>query len=167
MMSETNLQGVDELIAMFETITDETMRKTGRAALRKAANVIRDKARENAERVDDPSTPEDIAKNITLRWNGKLYRRNKDMSFQIGVRGGARAYRSSGGVLHKKDNKNPGGDTRYWRFLEFGTQHSPAQPFLRPALPAVAAKASQTFVDEYKKGIDRAISRAKKKGTNS
>lgn len=166
-MNSTDLQGVDELVAMFETIKDETMRKTGRAALRKAGNVIRDKARENAERVDDPSTPENIAKNITLRWDGKLYRRTKNMAFQIGVRGGARAYRSSGGVLHKSGGKNPGGDTRHWRFIEFGTQNSPAQPFLRPALPAVAAKASQTFIDEYKKGIERAIKRASKKGTTA
>lgn len=150
------LKGVDELEAKLKTITYETRRKTGRSALRKAANVLRKRAIDSAKRFDDPETTEDISKNIAINWNNKTFRRTGDMHFSVGVRGGAK----KGG----KAKKGKGGDTWYFRFVEFGTQHMAAQPFLRPAMEQGSADASQAFVDEYKKGIDSAIRRAAKKG---
>ena len=59
---------------------------------------------------------------------------------------------------------NPGGATYYWRFLEFGTQHASAQPIMRPAMNGADMQVINTFTDEFEKAIDRAVSRANKKG---
>ncbi|HEL8103645.1 TPA: hypothetical protein U0A68_004974, partial [Escherichia coli] len=54
---------------------------------------------------------------------------------------------------------NPGGDTWYWRFLEFGTEHVAARPFMRPAMNGADAEVVSTFARELEKAVDRAIRR--------
>ncbi|HCS6348663.1 TPA: hypothetical protein OR096_004401, partial [Escherichia coli] len=63
------------------------------------------------------------------------------------------------------DKGNPGGDTWYWRFLEFGTEHAAAKPVLRPAINGVDTDVINIFAAELEKSIDRAVRRAAKKGT--
>lgn len=182
-----SIEGMDELIPKLEGITYETKYKGGRAALRKAAQVVREAARANALRIDDPETSEVIAKNIVERWNGRVFRRQGDLAFRVGVLGGARAVltdrarrksarrrerlgQSSLGSLGEiagSGKANPGGDTWYWRFLEFGTERARAQPFLRPALEQNILAATDTFVREYDKALDRAIKKAAKTGTKA
>ncbi|WP_217629295.1 HK97-gp10 family putative phage morphogenesis protein [Halomonas taeanensis] len=70
---------------------------------------------------------------------------------------------SAGGAASKAKNaKNPGGDTYYWRFLEFGTEHMAAQPFMRPGMDESVAPATDEFVTQFDKAIVRAIRRANK-----
>jgi HK97 gp10 family phage protein len=160
------IQGLDSLLGKLENLKFETKKKGGRSALRKAAQLVRDAARQNAQTLDDPGTDEQISKNIVERWNGRLNKRTGDLGFRIGVLGGARGYSAYGEIKTGKNSKaNPGGDTFYWRFLEFGTQSIPARPFMRPALAENVSNATDTFVREYDKVIDRAIKRARKKGT--
>lgn len=147
--------GLDPLLAKLDGLKSETKLRGGRFALRKAAQLIRDAARENAKRLDDSATPEDIAANITERWNGRRFKRTGDLGFRVGVQGGARQIEGSGA---------PGGDTFYWRFLEFGTEHIAARPFMRPALANNINAATDVFVREFNKAIDRAIKRAAKSG---
>ncbi|HEL8386180.1 TPA: hypothetical protein U0D20_004949, partial [Escherichia coli] len=52
-----------------------------------------------------------------------------------------------------------GGDTWYWRFLEFGTEHVAARPFMRPAMNGADAEVVSTFARELEKAVDRAIRR--------
>ncbi|HBZ8058251.1 TPA: HK97 gp10 family phage protein [Klebsiella pneumoniae] len=73
---EFKLTGVDELLGKLESITDDMKRKGGRAALRKAANIIANRAKANASRLDDPATGRSIADNIAVRWNGREFKRN-------------------------------------------------------------------------------------------
>lgn len=160
------IKGLDGFLGKLENLKYETKKKGGRSALRKAAQVVRDAAKQNAQRLDDPSTGENIASNIVERWNNRLNKRTGDLGFRIGVLGGARDYSAYGEIkTGKKATTNPGGDTFYWRFLEFGTQFIAARPFMRPALETNVDKATDTFVKEYEKAIDRAIKRAAKKGT--
>lgn len=181
------VDGLDALVAKLDGLSYDLKRKGGRLALRKAAQVVRDEARANALRVDDPKTSEVIAKNIVERWNGRVFRRQGDLAFRVGVLGGARAVltdrarrksarrrerlgQSSLGSLGEiagSGKANPGGDTWYWRFLEFGTERTRAQPFLRPALEQNISAAMDTFVREYDKALDRAIKKAVKKGTKA
>ncbi len=147
-------------------------RKGGRFALRKAAQVIQRQAIENARRVDDPATAESIEKNIAVRWSGRRFKRTGDLMFRVGVLGGARQYantkqnrrvgRVGNTYATSGDKSNPGGDTWYWRFLEFGTARTRAQPFLRPAAQEAAGKAVDEFVTQYNKAIERALRRAQK-----
>lgn len=155
---EFQLHGLDSLIGKLEEISGDMKFKGGRYALRKAAQVVRDAARANAKRLDDPETFPDISANIVERWNGREYRRSGDLAFKVGVMGGA------GGTKRKQEqNGLPGGDTRHFRHVEFGTQKTPAQPFMRPALENNLQDTADAFVIEYEHAVDRAIKRAQKK----
>jgi HK97 gp10 family phage protein len=153
---EFSLVGVDDLISKIDTISDDLRRKGGRAALRRAANVIVEKAKANARRLDDPDTGRSIADNVALRWNGRQFRQTGDLAFRIGVLHGA--------VLQKHPDKALNAPTPHWRLLEFGTEKMKAEPFLRPAADSSIDQVISTFVTEYEKAIDRAILRARKKG---
>lgn len=172
---EFKLQGIDSLVSKLEAISFDLKRKGGRSALRKAAVLISEKVKENARRINDSETPEDISKNITLRWNGKLFKSSGDLGFRIGVLGGAKQYNNmhtrkggrSGTYRVGGSHDNPGGDTFYWRFVEFGTARVAARPFMRPALAQSISEATDTFITEYEKAIDRAIKRAAKAARSS
>lgn len=169
---EFKLDGLDSLLGKLDSVSHDIKRKGGRAALRKAAQLVAGAARENAARLNDPETQTEIAKNITLRWNGRLFKQRGELGFRIGILGGAkqknnyhtRRGRAGGTYEVGGDSGNPGGDTFYWRFLEFGTAKMAAQPFMRNALAENISAATDAFVSEYEKAIDRAIRRAAKKG---
>tara|TARA_R110000850_G_scaffold264606_1_gene393789 strand:+ start:28341 stop:28880 length:540 start_codon:yes stop_codon:yes gene_type:complete len=168
-----DMNGLPELLGKLESLDFDIKRKGGRFALRRAAQVLRDQARANAERVDDPRTTEKIAANIVERWSGRTFRKTGNIMFRVGVLGGARQYansrenvrkgRAGKSYLTDGDKGNPGGDTWYWRLLEFGTEHMAAQPIFRPVPNQVGQQATDVFVKEYGKSIDRALKRARKK----
>lgn len=181
------IEGMEALLGKIREVQYDTRYKGGRAALRKAAQVVREAAKDGARRIDDPATAEAISQNIVERWNGRLFKRTQDLGFRVGVLGGARATltaraaqksarrrsrngtRSLGqlGEIEGRGKENPGGDTYYWRFVEFGTKRTRAQPFMRPALEGNIDQATNAFVTEYQKALDRAIRRAQKKGTKA
>ena len=158
------INGLDELQAKLKSVSEDTQNKGGRFALRKAAQVIQAKAKQNAGRVTDPATPEEIAKNIAIRWSGKHFKSTGDLMFRVGVLGGAKGFAAASGEVKGRGKGNPGGDTYYWRFLEFGTSKMAAQPFLRDAIESKQSEAISEFVDQYNIAIDRAIKRAAKNG---
>ncbi len=151
-----NLTGMDSLLGKLSEISDDLRRKGGRAALRRAGNVIADKARANARQLDDISTGRSIANNVALRWNGRLFKQTGNLGFRIGVAHGA--------VLQKLPDKSVNAPTPHWRLLEFGTEKMKAQPFMRPAAESSIDQVVNTFGTEYELAIDRAIKRARKKG---
>ncbi|HEY0290691.1 MAG TPA: HK97-gp10 family putative phage morphogenesis protein [Pseudomonas sp.] len=167
---EFKLDGLGSLISKLESVSYDLKRKGGRSALRKAAAVISAKVKEGAKRVDDSGTVEDISKNITIRWSSKLFRSTGNLGFRVGVLGGAKEYNNihtrkggrRGTYAVGGDAGNPGGDTFYWRFVEFGTSKVAARPFMRPALADSISEATAVFISEYEKAIDRAIKRATK-----
>lgn len=173
-LNEYAIQGLDEVLAKLEGLKYETRFKGGRFALRRAAQLVTNAAKENAERLDDPASPEKIADNIALRWNGRRYKATGELAFRIGVLGGARQYadtkknvragKAGQAYVTDGDKGNPGGDTFYWRFLEFGTATSAAKPFMRPALENNVDAAIDEFVKQYGLAIDRALKRSKKTG---
>lgn len=152
------LTGLDALLGKLENIECDMKRKSGRAALRKAGNVIVAQIKANASRLDDPHTARKISDNAALRWNGRLFKTTGNLGFRIGILQGA--------ILKKKADKSQDAPTPHWRLLEFGTEKMPAKPLVRAAASAKAQEAINTFVDEYGKSIDRAITRARKKGGN-
>ena len=153
---EFSITGVDSLLGKLDAVSVDLRRKGGRAALRRAGNVIVEKAKTNARRVDDPGTGRSIADNIAMRWNGRLFKRTGDLSFRIGVLHGA--------VLKKHPVLGRNAPTPHWRLIEFGTENVRAQPIMRPAAESSVGEVLNTFGTEYEKAIDRAIKRAQKKG---
>lgn len=148
-----NIAGLDALVRKFRTVTDDMERRGGRFALRKAAQVIRDQAKQNALRVDDPATGRKIADNVTERWSGRHFKRTGDLMFRIGVMGGGRKRPGN-------PDEGPGGPTPHFHLVELGTEHSAAQPFLRPAAENNAGSVIGEFVSQYEKALDRALKRA-------
>lgn len=169
-----NLTGVDELIKLMDSVSVDTRRKSGRFALRKAAAIIANKAKANAGRFDDPATAQNIAANISVRWDGRHFKRTGDPAFRVGVLGGAKQYATTKENVRKGragdtyqtggDKGNPGGDTYYWRFLEFGTSKMPAQPFMRPAAESSVGAVISEFAKQYEAALGRAIRKARKTG---
>lgn len=155
MTVQFKIEGADNLRKNLKMLAGDVQLKTAWSAGKKAANVIRDAAKANASRIDDPESPNSIAKNIAIQRNTRRFKRTGDISFRIGVRGGAKSKESN--------EKNPGGDTFYWRFIELGTRKVSARPFMQPALRDNIANATNTFAREFDKGINRAIKRMKKK----
>jgi HK97 gp10 family phage protein len=155
----SSLTGIDSLIGKLEAVTYDMKRKGGRSALRKAAQLVANKAVEGAQRIDDPETGRSIAQNIALRWNGRLFKASGDLGFRVGVLHGA--------VLKNGGDKSANSPTPHWRLLEFGTEKMRAQPFLRKALAENISDATNTFLSEYEKALDRAIKRAARAGGNS
>lgn len=156
---EFKLEGIDSLVSKLEAISYDAKRKGGRSALRKAAQIVAMKAKEGAQRIDDPATGRSIAANIALRWNGRLFKASGDLGFRVGVLHGA--------VLKNGGDTSANAPTPHWRLLEFGTEKMRAQPFMRKALADHISEVTNTFVTEYEKAIDRAIRRAEKKGTTA
>lgn len=156
---EFSILGLDSLLGKLGEVRVDVRRKGGRAALRKAAQLVVQKAKAGAERIDDKATGRSISDNIALRWNGRLFKRTGDLGFRIGVLHGA--------VLKDGGDLSTNAPTPHWRLIEFGTEKMPAAPFMRPALADSISEATNTFVTEYEKAIDRAIRRAAKKATRS
>lgn len=159
------LKGLDDIIDRLSRFAPKLQKKALRTAVRKGANVIRDAAIAGAERIDDPFTQEAIYKNVQVQYSSRGSKRSGGVMMRVGVRGGARQYtdtvknRRAGrvGKTYKTlgDKSNPGGDTWYWRFLEFGTSRSRARPFLRPAFNRNRDKALTIIATD----LDREITR--------
>jgi len=152
------LNGLPELLGKLDALDYDIQRKGGRFALRKAAQVLRNQARANADRVDDPASPANIAKNIVERWSGRTFKKTGNLMFRIGVMGGAGGNKSG-----SEQSGLPGGDTRHFRYLEFGTEKTPAQPIFRPVPAQAGQQAVDEFISQYSKKIDRVLKAAKKK----
>ena len=148
--------GVEALLGKLSSVSDDLRRRGGRAALRRAGNVIVEKAKANAARIDDPLTGRSIAANVAMRWNGRLFKTTGNLGFRIGVLHGA--------VLKKHPDLGENAPTPHWRLIEFGTENVRAQPFMRPAAESSVGEGVNVFATEYEKAIDRAIKRAAKKG---
>lgn len=153
-----SILGLKEVLDKFEGLPKAFKYKGSRFALRKAANLVAEKARENARRLDDPETASVIADNIAVRFASRRFKTTGDVMFRIGVMGGAN--------LKKRDASEglPGKGTQHWRLLEFGTEKMPAQPFMRPSLEQNINEATNEFVTQMDKWITRNLKRIKKNG---
>lgn len=149
-----DVSGLDGIRNKMAQVKNEVNYKGGRAALRRAANVLRDQAQSNARRVDDHETETAIWKNVAVRWNGRAFKRNGVLAFRLGVLGGAQAGRAA-----EKGASNPGGITWYWRMLEFGTSKMAAQPIFRPVPDQAGQKAVDVFARSFNQALDRVLAK--------
>ncbi|RSQ52956.1 hypothetical protein EA702_16150 [Acinetobacter baumannii] len=148
----TQIHGLEPALRRMRAIgNDKTVKRIARKAMRQAMNIARDEARQKVKRLDDPTTPEKIWKEIVVQ-NGRSRNKNT-LVMRVGVRGGARIpytnntqNRRSGrvGKTYQTD-----GRVFYWRFLELGTSKQPATPFLRPALYENIEQITDKFVQVF------------------
>lgn len=154
---EFSLIGFDDVKLKLKAVSDDAKYKGGRFALRKAANELARIVRANSEKIDDPRTDRSIPANVAVRWNRKLFESTGNLGFRVGIMGGAGGSRPSVNF-----QGNPGGDTRYWRHVEFGTARSRAQPFMRRALTENINELTGIVAKEFGAAMTRALRRAGK-----
>lgn len=159
MPTTVRVDGLSVLLKNLESIasvsSDKDARKPVSSALRKAGNVVRDAARANVH-----------VQTGTLRDNIIVTKRRKPiLGFQyieldVTVRYKARKYKNN------YSNKRTGragktyadyGPLFYGRFLEFGTSHQPAYPFMLPAWEENKDQLAEIFKNDLADSIQQAI----------
>ena len=143
------MTGMDQFKQKIDKLRNPKKAKSiARKAARQAMNIVRDSARVNARAIDDPETAEKIFKNISVAAG-----RSRDPNvivMRVGVRGGA-----------SFSNKNPpklsGGDTRHWRWVEFGSANNIAVPFMRSALARNIQQVTDKFAQVFNTEIDKEL----------
>jgi HK97 gp10 family phage protein len=148
---EFKLNGIEQVVARMRALPVELRGKAGMSALGKAAKVVREAAKENALRVDDPDTGRRIADNVIQRFRSRYYRKTGDLMISVGV-GTER-----GRIPKGNPDTGPRGNTPHWHLVELGTERARAEPFLRPALESNIGAARDTFARELDKAIDRIL----------
>ncbi|ERL54953.1 HK97-gp10 family putative phage morphogenesis protein [Psychrobacter aquaticus] len=161
------ITGLDEVLAKIRQLgKPRKVKNAATRASRKAMNIVKKDAVQNAKALDDKHSPEKIWKNIVTKPSKT---KGDFVMMKVGVKGGARNYgtnadnRRAGRIGRRYqtqgDKKNPGGDTFYWRYLEYGTATNSATPLLRPALnnniDAVQAEFKRSFLEELDKEISK------------
>ena len=149
MSVEFRMTGMDQFKQKIDKLRNPKKAKSiARKAARQAMNIVRDSARVNARAIDDPETAEKIFKNISVAAG-----RSRDPNvivMRVGVRGGA-----------SFSNKNPpklsGGDTRHWRWVEFGSANNIAVPFMRPALARNIQQVTDKFAQVFNTESDKEL----------
>ncbi len=139
-MANVEIKGLRELMLALEKLPAEVQKKPVQQALRAAAKPMRDAAIANASAFRDTGTVEKNIKVVRSKvYNGKNYVHGVVL----------RVLNSS-----KRRRAKGMGDPFYWKFLEFGTVHAPARPFLRPAFESNKDRALQIIRERLARGIE-------------
>lgn len=131
---DISIEGLAELDAQLAQFEPTVRRRLASKALREGARLIRDRARKNC-----PVKTGTLRDSIRVR-TGR-------------VKAGQRLVRvlvTTGAGLFK-------GETFYGGFIEFGTSHAPAYPFIRPAFDAEAPFAVHRIATALGRGIDKML----------
>ena len=151
MSVEFKIEGMGQFQRKIEKLANPKKAKSiARKAARQAMNIVRDAARSNAKAIDDTETSEMIQKNIAVQ-GGKTSNSN-EIRIRVGVRGGASRNQHS-----VSTSGLSGGDTRHWRYVEFGTSKAPATPFMRIAFFNNLDAVSNKFVQVFSAEIDKEL----------
>lgn len=151
MTVEVNIEGLDQVQEKLKRLGNpRLMKNAARRSMRKAMAIVRDAARANAKGLDDPQTAEKIWKNIAIA-AGKT-RNPNEVIMRVGVRGGA-------SFSNPNPPKTSGGDTRHFRWVEFGSANNPPTPFLRPALQNNIQAVTNSFAENFNKEIDKELAK--------
>lgn len=151
MSAEFKIEGLDEVQEKLKRLGNPRLIKNAaRRSMRKAMAIVRDAARNNAKGIDDPQTSEKIWKNIAIA-AGKT-RNPNEVVMRVGVRGGA-------SFSNPNPPNTPGGDTRHFRWIEFGSAHNPPTPFMRPALQNNIQAVTNSFAENFNKELDKELAK--------
>lgn len=165
---DINSDEIESRIAELASVSKTVV--SARKAVREAINIIKNQAVSNARAIDDGGTRLGIFKNIKTQ--NRKTRKKTNVRFRLGVdkkREFWAMHRKRieviAGVRRKVDNPFYGtlgaGATPYWHFVELGTRHSRARPFMLPALTAKSRQATMEFNRIFLQELDRQIANAR------
>ena len=149
-MISAQITGLEQLTDRLRDLPRALQRRVVRKAAREAMLPVREAAKANAKRIDDPTTREKVWRNVVLQEATKAGRRAGGVVMRVGIRGGASSNQHSSDA-----SSNPGGDTRHWRYIEFGANGSPAVPFMRPALAKNIELVKTRFADTFRAELEK------------
>lgn len=133
------LKGMDDVFRRIQSLKEEAGRDVLAGSAKKAMTIVRDDAAARAQRLDDPTTPANIALNIRMLEDKQFYEETGSVKISVGVRRG----------------RGPGLNTWYWYYQEFGTSSTRAHPFMRPALKENLQEVFQAFLKSAKYRLTR------------
>jgi len=153
------------ILNRLSKLSEDMQKKDAKRAARVAMRLVQQAAQLNAAEFDRGWTPTSVKKNITVAWSPRQSRQQGGVVMRVGVMGGAAQYAHTKANVRKGragktyatggDKGNPGGDTWYWRFLEFGTSKMRAQPFLQRALADNVDAVTTVALGDLTKTLDR------------
>jgi HK97 gp10 family phage protein len=131
------LRGADELSRIFKTLPQKLQRDIVVPAAMEAMDIVLRAAKDNADRLDDPTTSNYIPKNLAMIEDKKFFAETGSTKVSVGVR---------------KRKRGVGGGNTYYAalFLELGTSRSRAFPFMRNALSQNQQAVFQEFLSSAK-----------------
>lgn len=130
MNTVSEVKGLEDLIAKLNSLPEKLEKKVIRSAVRKGANIIRDKARSYV-----PVDSGELRKSITV--SGAKYKK------------GTIAF-----AIKPRKNKKRGITVFYGKFIEFGTSKMAAKPFMRPAYDEAEKEVLETVINDIKSKVD-------------
>jgi len=168
MSVEFKLDGMNGIESKLKLLNGDVKIKGARTALRAASNIIKAEAVQNAIALDDPKSKTKIWKNIVVSASAKTFKSTGEIKFRVGVMGGAKEYARNKRNIRKGktgkyntggDKGNPGGDTWYWRFVEFGvpSRGIGGRSFLERALREKTNASITEFAQKFNRYLDRKI----------
>lgn len=128
---EFTFKGTDSLVAKFKELSESARREVATPAAKEAMEIVKIAAIDTAHRIDNPETRKNISKNIIMIERKKVGAETGTVIISVGVRKRASA---------------AGGNSFNWYFVELGTEHARAHPFLRPALWNNRAEVFKEFI---------------------
>ncbi|CAA2107632.1 HK97-gp10 family putative phage morphogenesis protein [Variovorax paradoxus] len=164
-MADTRtLHGLDGVLAALKALPPEIVSKNGgpvKAALRKGGVVIQKAAQENVRRVvantqaNGYASTKTLEKAVVVRRDPNPQRSNASERYRVLI--------ARGRKYEERTNKGkPLTAVMTGRWLEFGDEHQPAEPWMTPAFMSSKERALSTVVDELRKGVERAIRKVSK-----
>lgn len=147
------VKGLPLISKRLKALPDVIRKQVAMAGMRAGAEVVAKVAEANTRALDDPKTPEVIAKNVAVRFSPIRFRRTGDVMYRVGILGGAATVQEEGEP--EKRSANPGGTTFHWRFLEFGTSRAAARSPMRNAMNSSAQSAFDAAAAEMGRRLDK------------
>jgi HK97 gp10 family phage protein len=159
-MATVKITGLDGVLDTLKQLPPEIVSKRGgpvKSALRKGALVILREAKLNlarsTESLGEDDTSTGLLQKSLVATRGKPPPGENGERYLIRVK--RNKYQRRGQTVTTQQTA---------RFLEYGTEKQPAEPWLRPAFNATAQQAISTAVNELRKGIDRVVKKLSKAG---
>lgn len=147
---DIEITGLEEIEADFLRVSDA---KTLERNVARAAKVAMEPVKLEAI-ADAPVDDGDLRRSITIS-SRKM--KNGNRSVRVGPDTKSVVRIGDDGAIDFSKKKRP---ANYAHLVELGTEHSAAQPFLRPAFDKHAEAIPKVFGEEMKKGLNRVMKKA-------
>lgn len=140
LQARASMDGVGYITSRLKQLSNlNKIKSVARPSLLKAARPMRKELRKKYKRIDRKNTPNMIYVNVDISPR-KTYKNS--VGYRVGVKGGAK----------KGNQPAAGGDTFYWRFLEFGTKKRnkiKARRYARTTFLAHVKSSEKIFADDF------------------